>query len=111
MNDHQASSTPTEEDPIIVHIEQDFAPMIPRFMENRKKELVTMRHAMDQGDFETVRKLAHGMKGAGGSYGFDELTTAAAALEQAAKAASAHEVSTGLASIDSYLRRVDIVYE
>jgi HPt (histidine-containing phosphotransfer) domain-containing protein len=94
-----------------VTIEQDFAPMIPRFMENRHKELAAMNEANTQHDYETIRRLAHGMKGAGGSYGFEGLTTFAGQVEQAAKAADETGVAQGLASIAAYLGSVDVVFE
>lgn len=94
-----------------VAIEQDFAPMVPRFMENRHKELSAMQEALTRRDYETIRRLAHGMKGAGGSYGFDGLTTFGGAVEQAAKSAEEEDVKTGLASIAAYLSCVDIVFE
>lgn len=84
--------------------------MIPRFMENRRKELVSMCEAASMGEYETVRKLAHGIKGAGGSYGFDELTALAAALDQAAKAGHGAAVGEGLAAIERYLTAIDVQY-
>lgn len=95
----------------IVHVEEDFEPLLPKFMTNRKKEVVMMRDALAQQDFETVRKLAHGMKGAGGSYGFDRVTAIAAIIEQAAKAGSAATIETGLAELATYLEHVQVVFE
>jgi HPt (histidine-containing phosphotransfer) domain-containing protein len=95
----------------VVRIDRDFAPMIPRFMDNRRKELAAMHEAASRGEYETVRKLAHGIKGAGGSYGFEELTALAAALEQAAKANQGAAVSEGLAAMEQYLGSIDVRYE
>lgn len=94
-----------------VTVEQDFAPMIPRFMENRNKELAAMNEAITQHDYETIRRLAHGMKGAGGSYGFDGLSALGGAVEQAAKAAHEADVTQGLALIAAYLSSVDVVFD
>lgn len=94
----------------IVHVEQDFEPLLPKFMTNRKKEVVTIREALAQLDFETVRKVAHGMKGAGGSYGFDHVTTMAATIEQAAKAGTAAAISTELELLATYLEQVRVVF-
>lgn len=94
----------------IVHVEQDFEPLLPRFMTNRKQEVVTMREALAQQDFETVRKVAHGMKGAGGSYGFDLVTAMAATIEQAAKTAAAPTIATELERLGTYLNCVQVVF-
>lgn len=42
-----------------------------------------LQSAYEQGDWERLRRLAHQLKGALGSYGFDVLTPDAAALELA----------------------------
>lgn len=44
-----------------------------------------MRAALSAGHYETLKDLAHQLKGAGGSYGYRQLTDAAAVLENAAR--------------------------
>ncbi len=99
------------DDTMIVHVEADFEDLLPKFMTNRKKEVVTMREALARQDFETVRKIAHGMKGAGGSYGFDRVTAMAATIEQAAKTGSAAPITTELALLGTYLEQVQVVFD
>lgn len=96
---------------LTVHVESDFEALLPKFMANRKKEVMTMREALEQQDFEAVRKLAHGMKGAGGSYGFDRVTAMAATIEQAAKAGSAAPIATELSLLATYLEQVQVVFD
>ena len=48
-----------------------------------------MLDALDRGDFKTVESLGHGMKGAGGSWGFQAITDIGAAVEHAAESADA----------------------
>lgn len=98
-------------DALIVHVEADFEPLLPKFMTNRKKEVVMMREALAQQDFETVRKVAHGMKGAGGSYGFDRVTAMAAIIEQAAKTGTSPTIEAELAQLGHYLEQVQVVFD
>lgn len=95
----------------IVSIDASFEPLLPKFMTNRKKEVVVMQEALVVKDFETVRKVAHGMKGAGGSYGFDRITAMAATIEQAAKTGDALTITRDLPALGSYLDRITVVYE
>jgi HPt (histidine-containing phosphotransfer) domain-containing protein len=97
--------------PVVVHVDAAFEPLLPKFMTNRKKEITTMTDALTAGDFEAVRKVAHGMKGVSGSYGFPEMTTVAARLEQAAKTADAGSIRNDLSLLASYLDRVEVVYD
>jgi HPt (histidine-containing phosphotransfer) domain-containing protein len=95
----------------IVHIDASFAPLVPKFMANRKKEVVTMQAALAAQDFETVRKVAHGMKGAGGSYGFDRVTEMAATIEQAARERAGETIDAGLNGLGFYFERVEVVFD
>ena len=61
------------------------------------------------GDFETVESLGHGMRGAGGSYGFQAITDIGAALEQAAESADADASRKWVGELSSYLDRVEVV--
>ena len=111
MHPTPPSQSARADEAVIVHVESDFEPLLPKFMANRKKEIVTMREALAQQDFETVRKIAHGMKGAGGSYGFDRVTAMAAMIEQAAKAGSAPPIQTELARLATYLEQVQVIFD
>src|SRR5438874_351993 len=70
---------------ILVRINPKFADLIPGFLQNRRQDVSAILGALDRGDFETVASLGHGMKGAGGSFGFQAITDIGAALEQAAE--------------------------
>lgn len=111
MNTMPPNQPATTGDALVVHVEADFEPLMPKFMTNRKKEVVTMRKALAQQDFETVRKVAHGMKGAGGSYGFDRVTAMAATIEQAAKTGTGSTIDTELAQLGTYLDQVQVVFD
>jgi HPt (histidine-containing phosphotransfer) domain-containing protein len=108
-----ASSNPRSKTPSpeVVHIDPSFEPLMPRFMANRQKEIVTMRQALTGQDFETVRRVAHGMKGVGGSYGLDRVTELAATIEQAAKSADATTLHHQLHILESYLNNIQIAYD
>jgi len=80
-------------------------------MANRHSDLVIMRDAVTKADYETVRSLAHSLKGAGGGYGFDALSEIAAAIEQAAKAKNSGQIRAWLTDLADYLNKVEIVYE
>lgn len=101
----------TAEERETVYLDAAFAPLVPKFLANRKQEIVAIQEALAAQDFEAVRKIAHGMKGAGGSYGFDALTAMAAAIESAAKQRAAQTIDGQLSALRSYLGRVHVIYE
>jgi CheY-like chemotaxis protein/HPt (histidine-containing phosphotransfer) domain-containing protein len=96
-------------DTILVRANPKFADMIPGFLQNRRQDVIAMLDALDRGDFETVESLGHGMKGAGGSFGFEAITDIGAALEQAAESADTDALRNWVGELSRYLDRVEIV--
>ncbi len=99
------------EEMILVHANPKFADLIPGFLLNRRHDVIAMLDALDRGDFETVESLGHGMKGAGGSWGFQGITDVGAALEQAAKTIDADTSRKWVSELSRYLDHVEIVYD
>jgi CheY-like chemotaxis protein len=96
-------------DAILVRANPKLADLIPGFLHNRRQDVVVMLDALDRSDFKTVETLGHGMKGAGGSWGFDTITTIGAALERAAEGADTDASRKCVGELSSYLDRVEVV--
>ena len=73
------------------------------YLDNRCAELGRLEHALRNGDFATLGKAGHNLKGTGAAYGFAELTDIGRALEAAAKAGNAAAIEILLDQIDSYI--------
>jgi PAS domain S-box-containing protein len=86
-----------------------FADRIPRFQQNCRRNVIAMLDALDRGDFETVEFLGHGMRGAGGMFGFQAITDIGAALEQAAESADADASRKWVDELSRYLDRVEVI--
>ena len=54
-----------------------------RFRERAAADRVALAAAWQAGEREQMRRLAHGLAGSGGTFGFAELSAAALALEEA----------------------------
>jgi HPt (histidine-containing phosphotransfer) domain-containing protein len=94
---------------IIVHIDdEDVLELAPGYLVNRRKELPTLRNALAQRDFETLRSLGHKMKGSGGGYGFEYITGIGVNLESFAKVQDAPPIERIIAELQDYLDRVEI---
>jgi PAS domain S-box-containing protein len=95
--------------PVLVRPDPRFADLVPGFLLNRRQDVIAMHDALERGDFETVRTLGHGMKGAGASYGFQAITDMGDALEQAAAGTDANASRKWVGELSSYLDRVEVV--
>lgn len=67
-----------EDDPDMLDIVREFAAELP----DRAAEL---RELLASGDMDQLQTVSHQLKGAGGGYGFAEITEKAASLEQSVK--------------------------
>jgi len=70
---------------------------------DRKKEF---HAALESGDFDALTKIAHWLKGSGGTVGFIEFVEPSAALEQAAKISDQEACETHLAELDALWLRL-----
>ncbi|MCP3687769.1 MAG: response regulator, partial [Gammaproteobacteria bacterium] len=66
--------------------EADLVELIDAFVAGLEDDVKAMRKVLNNFDYDGLRRLAHQMKGAGGSYGYQVLTEAAKVLEEKAKA-------------------------
>jgi signal transduction histidine kinase len=96
---------------IVVHADPEIADLIPKFLENRQKDIDSIRAALEKMDFDTIRVLGHSMKGAGGGYGFPGVTEIGRHLEDAAKIKDTEVILKGIEDLTNYLNSVEVVYD
>ena len=101
----------TEDKKIVIHADIDLEDLIPGFLENRRKDIVEIESLLSSDDYETIQRLGHSMKGAGGGYGFDEITDIGMHIEHAAKEKSAADIRVQMKELSSYLDCVEVVYD
>jgi histidine phosphotransfer protein HptB len=65
--------------------EADMVELLALFVSELPQRLVDIRQAAQGHNWQEVRRLAHQIRGAGGSYGFPLLTTAAGQVETVAQ--------------------------
>jgi len=61
----------------------DLAELVDIFVAEMPERVQNLLARLDDGNWEELRRAAHQLKGAGGSYGFAPITPAAARVEQA----------------------------
>jgi HPt (histidine-containing phosphotransfer) domain-containing protein len=94
-----------------VVVAKDLADLIPAFMNNRKKELETLRAALLALDFAQLRQVGHRMKGVGNSYGFSKISDLGKIIEDSAATENRAALDASIIEYSEYLARVNVVYE
>lgn len=95
----------------VVHVDAALEHLILGFLKRQADHIEAILRASALGDFDTVWTLGHNMKGAGGGYGFDAITTVGLRLQQAASDKDYEEIRTLVDELSTYLKRVEVVYE
>ncbi len=70
----------------------DFGELVEMFVDEIPNRVQTLLTAHQAGDRESLRRTAHQLKGAAGSYGFGQVTHAAFGLEHALREKSTEQV-------------------
>ncbi|MEM7541554.1 MAG: Hpt domain-containing protein [Pseudomonadota bacterium] len=101
----------SDQEKIVVQIDPDIIELIPGFLDNRKNDVTRIRDLLAAKDFAQIKLLGHSMKGAGGGYGFDEITSIGAVIESAADAEDSGGISDGADRLEKYLSQIEVVAE
>lgn len=96
---------------IIVKVPQEILSLVPYFLDCRNKDITAIVEATNSGDFPTVAKLAHNMKGVGGAYGFDLVSEIGASLEIAVEQKNIAFILELVAALKNYLAMAVVVPE
>lgn len=96
---------------ITVSVDPDLEDLVPGFLENRRRDVTTLAAAAHTRDLKIVRLLGHRMKGDGGGYGFQEISSIGEALEQAAIKEDWKSIAEKTEALTAYLAQVDVVYK
>jgi CheY-like chemotaxis protein len=90
----------------VFHSDPDMAGVIAEFVGQMPQRLAQMRAAAHSSQWRALRRLAHQMKGAGGSYGFACLTDAANELESHAGPEDAEAALRALDHLEHLCERI-----
>jgi PAS domain S-box-containing protein len=81
-------------------------PAIVKFATRLQEQIAMFDTALANADFDELARLAHWLKGAGGTVGYDQYTEPAALLEQAAKAAQGADAAQLMRQIKALSARM-----
>ncbi|MGH7146395.1 MAG: Hpt domain-containing protein [Nitrospiraceae bacterium] len=98
------------ENVITVRVDPGLEEIVPGFLENRRRDVQRIETALQQDDLNTIRVIGHRMKGDGGGYGFDAISTIGDSMEQAAAREDRDAIRRHAAELIDFLARVTVVY-
>ena len=96
---------------VTVRVDSELKEIMPGFLEGLREDINSIRQALGNDDYRSIREMGHRLKGVGGTCGFDAVTEIGGDLEKSAKNMHPDEIREALEMFESYLEQVDVVYE
>ena len=94
-----------------IRVDPDLQDLIPDYLENRGKDLLVYRQALEEDDFDSICVLGHSMKGSGGGYGFNDLSSIGRAIENAANNRDKESIHQSIIDLADFLKNLEVVYD
>lgn len=95
----------------VFHAEPDLALVIPVLFKEIGREIETLRQSIIMGDVDTLKRLAHGLKGASANCGVKPLTHYFMQIHSLVSDGQIEKSEEVLNAIEKYLNTVDVVYD
>ena len=84
--------------------DDEWAEMQEMYINHTFKELKNIKENLDSVAFDSLRTFGHNIKGSGGMYGFDEITTRGAAIESAAIKENLEDIKSHFDALEVFLK-------
>lgn len=88
--------------------EREFAEIVVDFVPQLELKIASMKLELESSNFDELAKLAHWLKGAGGTCGFNELNDPALELEKASQVGDSEGCDRLLVKLESLVRRISV---
>jgi HPt (histidine-containing phosphotransfer) domain-containing protein len=84
--------------------DDEWAEMQEMYINHTSKELKNIKVNLDSAAFDSLRTFGHNIKGSGGMYGFNEITSWGAAIESAATNENLEDIKSHLDALEVFLK-------
>ncbi|PKB72031.1 MAG: hypothetical protein BZY87_02510 [SAR202 cluster bacterium Io17-Chloro-G6] len=95
---------------IVIQVNPRIGDIVDSYLEHRNRDVNSLLDALDKGEFEQIRHLAHDLVGTGGSFGFEDMSLIGRSLESAAVNEETREIKLLVEDLAVYLSNVQVVY-
>jgi len=95
--------------PPVVEVDAWMIALVPRFLDNRRKDVAALKAAVASADRAAVAAIGHRLKGDAGSYGFTTLAEIGARIERAAYGRELTAARECAGEIATYIASVQVV--
>jgi two-component system sensor histidine kinase/response regulator len=95
---------------IVVKVEKSLRDITPSFLAMKAKDISVARAAVEQLEFQSVRRVGHDLKGEGRAYGFENLSELGEALEDAALRQDSVSALRLITQLSAFFEQVEVEF-
>jgi len=95
---------------VLVKVSKKLEKLIPKFLIYQTENLAALKDAFAKIDIKKIGEIGHIMKGAGGGYGFNEITNLGSKLELAANDKNIPEIEKNLSDLNFFLKNLKVEF-
>ena len=108
VTDKAEANDPVDNEPLVSRLASDvrFHPVISRFVDKFHTEFELLLRAWREQDYAELARLAHWLKGSGGTVGFDAFTKPAEALERFSKTGNQKKIDRIMQELQQLAARI-----
>src|SRR5581483_1357110 len=92
MKSQSSSAKRDTRTPIKISVDAELLSFMPKYLANRKADLLKLEQSLREGDFNSIERLSHKIRGHATGYGMPELTDICRSLELAARMKAAPQI-------------------
>ncbi len=90
-----------------IHLDEAILALIPEYIEDRKKDVIKIKEALEKQEFNKIEDLGHKMKGSGKCYGFDKISMLGHQIEMSARKKNTPEIERSADRMQDYLSSLE----
>ena len=103
----ESSADAVSDDVTDIHIDPDLIDLLPGYLSGSVEDLLRVETLVEQGDFVSVARIGHDLKGSGRAYGFGRVSDLGARLEGAANARQGEDALRTSTKLIAYIDAVE----
>lgn len=93
---------------VTLDIDPMLADLVPGYVREKRRQMADLRRLVTDGDMDSLKQIAHNIKGTGASYGIPDVTRLGRAIETAGQQGDAPVASSLIEELDALLARVQV---
>ncbi len=94
----------------VIRLNKDYQDLIPTYLESRVKDIITIRKAVQNRDFNLIDNITHNLIGSGKTFGFDFISDTALKIRSNIKTKNSDGIIKNVEKIEHYLSGLEIKY-